>query len=143
MPEITEGTILALDIGTRRIGVARADTIARIAHPWQTLEQSETIFEDIARLVSQEHAVMMVIGLPRNLEGEDTAQTNYTRQFIDQLKKVTDVPLHWQDEVLTSHKAEQELQKRNKPYSKADIDALAATYILEGYLNQPSGSRVV
>lgn len=132
--QTTPSTILALDVGERRIGVAIAHAIARIAGPLTTLEQSERIYTDLAQLIAREGATTLVVGLPRNLNGDHTAQTAAVERFAAELQRATAIPLHWQDEALTSRKAEAELEARGKPYRKGDIDALSATYILEDFL---------
>lgn len=130
----SNGSIVALDVGTQRIGVAEANVIARIAHPFMTLQHTESIVQDIDALLVKQEAVALVVGLPRGLEGQETAQTRYVQDFVTALEKQVTVPIHWQDEAVTSQKAEAELNARKKPYSKGDIDALAAAYILEDYL---------
>lgn len=137
----TPNTILALDVGERRIGVARANTVARIASPLTTLERSAQTPKDIHKLVTGEQASVLVIGLPRGLNGQETAQTAAVEAFADELRTILSVPLKWQDEAVTSHKAEAELTARGKPYAKGDIDALSATYILEDFLrDNPEGA---
>lgn len=133
---LTQQTALGLDIGEKRIGVARAYLDVGFASPLVTLEQSPDILERLANLCAAEGAAWVVAGLPRGLEGQDTAQTAYARDFGARLEQLLDIPLYWTDEALTSVKAEHELQQRGKPYAKGDIDALAATYILEDYLQQ-------
>jgi putative transcription antitermination factor YqgF len=68
------------------------------------------------------------------LQGQETDQTGYVRNFVATLQKEISTPIVLQDEALTSHHAEEELESRGKPYAKGDIDALAACYILEDYL---------
>jgi putative Holliday junction resolvase len=126
--------LLALDVGERRVGVSRAHSDVRIAQPLLTLERTQAVFEEIQELVEANQAVVLVVGLPRGLEGQDTAQTKTVRDFASQLETLLQVPIVLQDEALTSHKAEAELEKRGKPYAKGDVDALAATYILEDYM---------
>jgi putative Holliday junction resolvase len=130
--------ILALDVGDRRIGVARANAAAGIAVPLTTLERSADSVAEIKKLIETNEVSILVVGLPRGLEGQETAQTRAVRQFVDQLKASVDVPICLQDEALTSRKAEAELQARGKPYEKAAVDALAATYILEDYIIEQS-----
>ncbi len=124
--------ILALDVGEKRIGVAIANTEARLPAPLMTLPHVPSIVSDIQQLISTHDVSMVIVGLPRNMSGEDTAQTAYVRRFVDELQLTT--PYLYQDEALTSRKAEEELRARGKPYAKGDVDALAATYILEDYL---------
>jgi putative holliday junction resolvase len=130
------GTVVALDVGIRRIGVARASVEAGIAAPLTTLHHDEAIMHTIVNLLAEHETVALVVGLPRGLDGQDTAQTRVVEAFAAELKKHTDVPMYWQDEAVTSRKAEEELEGRGKPYGKGDIDALAATYILEDFLRE-------
>lgn len=123
--------ILSLDVGERRVGVAIASLIARLPTPLVTLDNDEHIWGKIQELRKSEGIETIVVGLPRNLSGEDTAQTQYVRDFAAHL---SDVIVVFQDEALTSRKAETELKSRGKPFAKGDIDALAATYILEDYM---------
>jgi len=132
--------LLALDVGAQRIGVAEANSIARIAHPLTTLAHSESIITDIAELIKKHDATMLVIGLPRGMQGQDTQQTQYVRDFVQKLQITISTPIFWQDEALTSRKAEEELTARKKPYKKGDIDALAATYILDDFLRDYNGA---
>ncbi|MDB5164304.1 MAG: putative Holliday junction resolvase [Candidatus Saccharibacteria bacterium] len=128
-------SIIALDVGERRIGVARASLIARLPEPLTTLERGESSLQDIKRLVDEQAAEAVVVGLPRGLQGQDTQQTMTTQAFIAMLIATLAVPVHTQDEAVTSVKAEAELVGRKVPYNKGDVDALAATYILEDYLS--------
>jgi putative Holliday junction resolvase len=125
--------LLALDVGGARIGVALASSMARIAHPLTTLNYSETVVDELRQIIKDEAIGILVVGLPRNLSGEETGQTASVQEFAKQLE-VLNVPIHFQDEAVTSAKAEAELKSRGKPYSKGDIDALAATYILDDFL---------
>lgn len=128
-------SIMALDVGTVRVGVARADTIARIATPLATVPRDEHFWGRLQELIDAEEAVeMIVVGLPRNLNGDDTAQTRHVRRFAAELGTKTTVPWVFQDEALTSKKAEDALRTAKRPYTKADIDAFAARYILDDYL---------
>jgi putative Holliday junction resolvase len=130
-----DGTILALDVGAARIGLALASNAARLASPYATLRHTEDALGQLRDICTKEHVVELVIGLPRGMSGQDTAQTAAVQAFGAQAEDATGLPVHWQDEALTSVKAEEELNQRGKPYRKEDIDALAATYILEDYLH--------
>lgn len=126
-------TLVGLDVGEKRIGVAVADTSVRIAVPMATIEVDGSEIQAIAELVIKEGAKVVVVGYPRNQSGEPTAQTHYVEQFTAQLKDIAD-QIVFQDESLTSVLAEQYLQSYKKPYTKADIDAQAAALILQDYL---------
>lgn len=126
--------IVALDIGGKRIGVASANVVARLASPLKTLDVTEEIIEDIKKLLAQETASAVVLGLPRGMQGQDTEQTKTVEAFGKQLEQVISIPLYWQDEAMTSKLSEAELNASKKSYTKGSIDALAATYILEDFL---------
>lgn len=131
----SSSTILALDVGGRRIGVAVANVIARIAHPLVTIGNTPETPSVLQQLIDEQQAVGLVVGLPRNLNGDETEQTRTVQAFVASLQEHITVPVYWQDEAVTSRKAEAELTDRGKPYVKGDIDALAATYILEDFLH--------
>lgn len=124
--------IMALDVGDKRIGVALAHRVARLPQPLTTLQNSDEAIEDIATLVLSEQVGLVVVGLPRGMDGGYTAQTRSAEAFKDKLAKRLTVPVHLGDETLTSVQAEATLQ--GKPHDKADVDALAASYILESFL---------
>lgn len=127
--------LLGLDVGQKRIGVAIGNTEVALASPLTTLDHTDTIYSTIQQLAEREGAAALVVGLPRGLDGQDTAQTAAVTDFVSQLLTTFDIPINWQDEAVTSVQAEAELQARGKPYVKSDIDALAATYILQDYLD--------
>lgn len=129
-------TILALDVGERRIGVARATTDTRWPAPLKTLTNDATILDQLRALLTEEQVSQLIIGLPRGLDGQETSQTQAVRAFADQVAHTCGIEPVLQDEALTSQKAETELKNRGKTYDKAEVDALAATYILEDYLRE-------
>lgn len=130
------GSLLGIDVGEQRVGLAIAHDGLSIAMPLTTLERRANDFwEQLLQVMKQNNIQGLVIGLPRGLEGQDTNQTEAVRQFAHELARQTSVPYHWQDEALTSVHAEEILRKQNKPYTKADIDAQAASLILTDYLD--------
>lgn len=129
-------TVLALDVGDKRIGVAIASTEVRLASPLLTVDNDDDIWQKLSQLVQDNVVQAFVVGLPRGLDGQETAQTKKARVFMQELRANLGLPVHAQDEATTSLKAEAELKARRKPYVKGDIDALAATYILEDFLNE-------
>lgn len=126
--------LLGLDVGSVRIGVSLARADVRIAKPLITLQNDDRIFEAITSLITEHGVTVLVVGWPRGMQGQETAQTKSVEAFVTELRKHITMPLHLQDEALTSQKAEQELHSRRKPFAKADVDALAATYILDDYI---------
>lgn len=126
--------ILALDVGEKRVGLAAANTLARLPRPYATLIRDDRFWGELEKVIKSESIAEAVIGLPRNLEGNETQQTAATKNFIAEFKQRFTITVHMQDEAATSVKAEEELKARGRKYSKGDIDALAAAYILEDYL---------
>src|SRR3989344_868757 len=124
--------LLSLDVGERRIGVAVADAAIRIPVALETIEVDGSELTAIAKIVTLDSIDTIVVGYPRNQSGEPTAQTTYVLQFAQQLKDMA--PVVFQDESLTSVIAEQQLKADKRPYTKGDIDARAATLILQDYL---------
>lgn len=127
-------TALSLDIGERRIGVAVASFQARIPRPLTTLMRSDSTPAEIQKLIDEHDAKVLVMGLPRGLDGQHTAQTAVVEEFKASLEQTLTIPVYWQDEALTSRQAEDELRARGKPYKKEAIDALSATYILDDFM---------
>ncbi|MEK7599747.1 MAG: Holliday junction resolvase RuvX [Patescibacteria group bacterium] len=127
-------SILALDVGNKRIGVAIASLASRLPSPFKTLDNDDKFLQNLQAIITAENVETLVIGLPRGLDGQATDQTSIVQAFVEQLKTDVSLPTYFQDEALTSRKAEEELESRGKPYAKGDIDALAATYILDDFL---------
>ena len=130
--------LMALDVGTKRIGVALADSFIRIAIPFTTVEVNddvESAVEQIIEIISKEEIDILVVGLPRNQSGEETPQTAYTKEFVKNFEYSVD-KICFQDESLTSIQAENRLKSYGKPYSKGDIDMNAASIILQDYLEE-------
>jgi putative Holliday junction resolvase len=132
----SNSSIIALDIGERRIGVAAANAAARIPHPVTTILNDQAMVAALQTILKERDAAALVVGLPRGLNGQHTDQTRTVETFVTTLKQHITLPIYWQDEALTSHKAEAELNARQKAYTKDDVDALAATYILDDFLGE-------
>jgi len=126
-------SLVCLDVGEKRIGVAVADTAVRIAVAFDTIEVDGDELKKIAEIVIREGAKTVVLGYPRNQQGETTLQTQYVENFAKQLEDIAE-NIVFQDESLTSVIAENRLKTMKKPYSKGDIDAQAAAIILEDYM---------
>lgn len=131
-------TLIGLDVGEKRIGVSVADAGIRIAVPLITIEVDGSEIQQIAEIVLKEQAGTIVVGYPRNQQGEPTAQTKYVESFAERLQDI-DAKVMFQDESLTSVLAEQQLISHKRPYSKGDIDAQAAAIILQDYVEAHYG----
>lgn len=132
--------IIAFDIGDKRIGVAATDPLGMMALPVETYFRKNTA-EDVkylANLAKQKCAERIVCGMPVNFDGSESVQTAKTKKFIELLKEQTDIPIVLEDERFTTMEARRVLleadMRRDK--RKQVIDKIAASYILEGYLNK-------
>ena len=127
--------IIGLDVGTKRIGVARADSTTRIAVPSGFITVDGTEWDEISRLAKLYSTNWFVLGLPRSNEGNETKQSQYVRSFAKELlKKLPDAKIRFQDESLTSVEAEDRLKARKSTYEKGEIDSEAAAIILQDFL---------
>ena len=138
--------ILALDVGTKRIGYAYADTRVRIAIPRGMIPVDGNEFAEIAKQFRLEKADLLVCGRPRNSKGEETAQTEWVYNFIIALNdyfvknKQKALKVIYQDESLTSVRAEEILGANKRELSRADreagiVDAEAAAIILQDFID--------
>ncbi len=129
-----EKRIIAFDIGDKRIGIAASDPFNTFALPGETYfrtKSAETDAEALAKIVREKDAGLIVCGLPVNFDGTEL------------LKQKTDVPVVFEDERFTTMEAERVLiaggvRRENR---KQSIDSIAASYILEGYLNKINKER--
>lgn len=130
--------LIGLDVGEKRIGVAIGSSTILIASPLKTIEVDGSEIKNIEDLVKKEDIAAIVIGYPRNQSGEATKQTQFVQDFAEKLNYLG-VKILFQDESMTSVIAEERLKNHNKPYEKKDIDAMAATMILQDYIEANYG----
>jgi len=130
---------LGLDLGDRRIGMALSDETATLATPLPTFVRvgPRQDLRRIAELVRVHRAAGVVVGLPLNMDGSRGEQAEKVLGFCEALRARTSVPVLAQDERLTTVEAEEILASRGIPRRdrKARVDALAATLILQEYLD--------
>ena len=126
-------TVLGFDYGSRRIGVALGSQ--GTARPLGVIEAAgwETA---VRELIAKHEPKRLVVGLPRGLDGQETAQTAKAREFAAALEKFTKLPADLIDEAGTSGVAEDRLKLTKKHYDKGAIDAEAAAIIVQDYLDQ-------
>ena len=128
--------LIGLDVGEKRTGVSRVDTSVKIAVPFGVIEMNNTKFTEIRRVADFYNATVIVVGLPRNTSGLETAQSKFVRDFVTELRnKHEKFKIIFQDETLTSVEAEKRLKARGRSYEKADIDSEAATIILQDFID--------
>ena len=135
-----EGTLIGFDFGSRRIGVAVGETSTRIASPLGAIEgeANEARFEAIGRIVDEWKPKGFVVGRPpRHPDGTEHAVARLAEKFGRRLEARYNVPVRYVDETLTSADAEATLRgMRTRAGSRSDVDALAATLILQSFLDE-------
>jgi putative Holliday junction resolvase len=140
------GTLIGFDFGERRIGVAVGETSTGIASPIGVIDEraNDVRFREIGRIVDEWHPVGFVVGKPRHGDGSPHAIAQLAEKFSRRLAARYRLPVVMVDETLTSATAEAELRTmRTRAARKSDVDAMAATLILQSYLDQPEGREHV
>ena len=132
--------LIAFDIGTKRVGVAVSDPFMSMALPDKTYWR-KNLKDDVtylAALAKQKNADRIVCGLPLNFDGSVSEQTSITQGFIDELKKVTDIPVVTADERFSTKEATRVLISADvsRKDRKNFVDSVAASYILEDYIRK-------
>ena len=131
---------LCLDIGDKRIGVAVSDPFNTYALPVETYfrKNLKKDLEKISCYVKEKCATALVCGLPVNLDGTPSIQTQQAQFFIDKLKELLGITIYTVDERCSTCEAEEKLiaQGKSREERKSVVDALAATTILEGFLHE-------
>lgn len=128
--------ILALDYGDRHIGIAITDLDDKIALRHSAIDQKDKqAITEINNIVRQEKVNAIVIGLPVSLSGEESEQTEKTRQFVKKLQENMDnkIKIHTHPETYTSNQAKRNLMQEGKKNS-IEEHAEAARLILENYI---------
>ena len=139
-----EGTLLGFDFGMRRIGVAVGETSTGIASPLGAIdaEANDARFREIGRLVDEWQPAAFVVGRPKHSDGAEHAIAKLAEKFGRRLASRYALPVVFVDETLTSATAESSLRAaRTRARRSGDVDALAATIILQSYLDQPDAAE--
>jgi putative Holliday junction resolvase len=142
---LRHGVRLGIDPGDARIGVARSDPSGFLATPVETVRRGKGDLARIARILEEEGAVEVVVGLPRSLSGREGPAAVKAREFAAQLaRRVAPVPVRLCDERLTTVSAEAMLRDRGRKGTKrrAVVDQAAAVLILQHALDTERTSGV-
>jgi putative Holliday junction resolvase len=142
---------LGIDYGRRRIGLALSDATGLLSRPWKTVARQGNPSQ-VAAMLASEIAVLhsetdgleaVVLGFPRHLSGEEHDQSRAVRTLADYLGRAVAVPVHLQDERLSSREAESLLARTEKDWRrrKALLDAAAAAIILQDFLDTRASAR--
>lgn len=138
-------TVLGFDFGKARIGVAVANTLAGVATPQSTITARDGMpdWNAITRCLEEWKPARLVVGMPRKLDGSDSAMQEPIQRFIRQLEGRYSLPVDIVSEQLSSREAEQRLKLarqagRKRKVRKEEIDQIAATIILESWMQEYS-----
>ena len=132
-------TVVALDFGLKRIGIASGDTLTRSAHPRITIANGPKgpDWKAIERVLADTRPARIAVGEPYNADGSTSPLTGAARQFASELKERSGLPVDLVDERHSSQDAEERLREarasgeRKRRVTRADVDAAAAAVILE------------
>jgi putative holliday junction resolvase len=137
--------VLAIDHGTKRVGLALSDETGTIAQPLQFLlaEPAATLLDRLKETVAERKVEQIVVGLPRNMNGTYGPAAEKAREFVAALQQVVGVPVATWDERLTTVQAHRVLietgMRREK--RKERVDQTAAAILLQSYLDRANASR--
>lgn len=137
--------IMAVDLGKARTGIAICDKTELLASPLTQINEynREKLLDKISDLAKEKRAELLVVGLPKNMDGSEGESAKNARSFADDLAEKTGLPVDMQDErgtTITAHNYLNATDTRGKK-RKSVVDALAATIILEDYLNRKHNSK--
>lgn len=123
---------LGIDYGTKRVGIALSDQGGQIAFPKKTIANWDEarLQEEIKSIIDQEKVAEVVVGLPISLDGRETEITSRVRRFAEELESALELPVHLENEMLTTRMVEQAGIKREH------VDEAAAALILQSYLDR-------
>ena len=133
--------IMCLDVGMVRIGIAQSDPMQIIASPLEVYKRTQSINNDakyIANLAYRNEVSKIIVGLPLKLDGTRSASVLMAEEFVEKLKKFTEIEVEFQDERLSTVSAERILLEGNvrRDKRKNVVDKIAATIILQNYLDK-------
>jgi putative Holliday junction resolvase len=129
---------LAVDVGDKRTGLAAGDDVVRLVQPVEVLQvpRGPALLDALARAVDRHGPDALVVGLPLNMDGTEGGSARSVREFGALIAERTRLPVHYQDERLTSFEADERMARSGRTHrEKRELrDALAACAILEGFL---------
>ena len=136
------GRRIAFDYGDARIGVAASDQDSILVSPITTLAtSSRNLFKDIAEIFEEVNPIAVYVGKPTNLKGVDSTATSKVLNFVEDLKKITEIPIRLVDERMSTVSASRSLREAglDSKKSKSIIDMAAAVGILEFAITMEKG----
>lgn len=136
---------MALDVGSRTIGIACSDALLMTAQGIETIRRTslENDFNRLRELISEYEVHELVVGMPKNMNGTKGDRAEKTEEFVEKMKAVIDLPVTFWDERLSTIMAERQLIAADvsRKKRKGVIDKMAAVVILQGYLDRLQFSK--
>jgi len=128
---------LAIDYGLKRTGLAICDNSETVVSPLKVIQSREKLLEKIPEIIEAENVQAVVIGMPLNMDNSQGSQAEIVLKFAERLKTRLQIPVHFQDERLSSFGAEQKFASAGftKKQKTRRLDALAAAEILQAFLD--------
>lgn len=126
--------LIGVDTGDVRVGIALKPADSIEAEPLGVFPAGPSVMTQIQQFAQQYDAETVVIGLPRDINGNDTAQTRKAREFAGELADDSGLHVILFDEFSTSERARVQLGKANRDQEKRQLDALAAVVLLDDYM---------
>lgn len=137
--------IMALDVGSRTIGIACSDALLMTAQGIETIRRTslENDFNRLRELISEYEVHELVVGMPKNMNGTKGDRAEKTEEFVEKMKAVIDLPVTFWDERLSTVMAERQLIAADvsRKKRKGIIDKMAAVVILQSYLDRLQFSK--
>jgi len=134
------GRFLAIDFGEKRVGLALSDPTKIIAKPFKSITYTDhdDLLNQISLIIEEKNVEKIILGFPKNLKGENTAQTNKVMSFFNLIKNKIIIPIVLQDERFSSVSAKKSLILQNikTGHNKGLIDETAAAIFLQLYLDR-------
>ena len=131
--------IIGIDYGEVRVGISLSDLTQTIAKPFRTISYKnlDDLLTQLKEIIIANEVDKLVVGIPYNMKGEDTKQTLKVKEFISFLESHLSYDIALIDERLSSIEAEKTMHKMNikTGHNKSDIDKIAASVILQEYLD--------
>jgi putative Holliday junction resolvase len=138
-----KGRVLAIDYGSKRVGVAVSDPLQIIARGVGTLDNDGALLERLGTMVRADEVVRIVVGMPYAADGGLGAKAREVQSFIARLRAVVTVPIDTWDESYTSVRAHETFRaagmKKKQRQQKARVDEMAARLMLQEYLESSVG----
>ncbi|WP_298749655.1 Holliday junction resolvase RuvX [uncultured Serinicoccus sp.] len=145
-PDVAPGVLLGVDVGEVRVGLAASDALGMLAHPVATLRRDHEGSEDLQEIADEARrrgAVLVVVGMPRSLDGTERVAAQRARRYAERLQRCLEVPVRLWDERMSTVDAHRALHGSGVPgrEQRGVVDQVAAVLILQAALDSRRAGR--